>query len=48
MIIRANRVRNEEILRSQGGEECPTYNKKKDGELDWSQLAKELLSKTCY
>ena len=26
-----DRVRNEEVLHSQGGEEYPTYNKKKEG-----------------
>jgi hypothetical protein len=40
-------VRNE-VLYSQGGEEYPAYNKEKEGELDWSQLAQEVPSKNSY
>jgi hypothetical protein len=32
------RVRKEEVLRSRGGVEYRTYNRKKVGELDWSHL----------
>ena len=40
-------VRNEEELRnSQGAEEYAAYNKRTEGELDWSYLAYELPSKT--
>jgi len=30
-----NRVRNAVVSQSQGGEEYPTYNEKKEGWLDW-------------
>ena len=31
MISWTDRVRNEEVLHSQDGEECPKYNKNKEG-----------------
>ena len=34
-----DRVRNEEVLQSQGGQEYPTYNKEKEAYLDWLRLA---------
>jgi hypothetical protein len=35
-----DRVRNEEVFtKSQGGEEYPTNNKKKEGYMDWSHLS---------
>ena len=33
---------------SKGGKEQPTYNKKKECKLDWSQLVLELPSKKHY
>ena len=35
------------IKKSQGGDD-PTYNKKKEGQLDWSHIVKKLPSKTHY
>ena len=32
----------------QEGKGQPTYNKKREGYLDWSHLAGELPSETCY
>ena len=40
-------VRNE-VLHSEGGEKCPTYNKKDAGQLDWSHAAQELPSEKLY
>jgi hypothetical protein len=37
-----------EYCRGEGGEEYATYNKKKEGELDWLCLAWELPSEGCY
>ena len=36
------------VTKSEGGEEGPTNNKKKESQLDWSHLAQELPSKTRY
>ena len=36
------------IMQSQGGEEYPTYNKKKEDQLRWTHLAQELLSNMWY
>jgi hypothetical protein len=41
-------VKNEEVLQRPSGKEYPTYNKRKEGYLDWSHLTYELPSKTCY
>jgi len=33
----------ENVCMSQRGEECPTYSRGKEGQLDWSHVAYELL-----
>ena len=38
-ISSTDRVRNEEVLQSQGREECPTKNNEKESSLGWSRLA---------
>jgi len=39
-------VRNEGVVDSQAGKEYPAENTKKEGELDWSYLERELPSNT--
>jgi hypothetical protein len=35
-------------MKSQGGKEYPTYNRAKEGQLDWSHLVYEAPAETCY
>jgi hypothetical protein len=41
-------MKNQEVLLSRGRKEHPTYNKMKEGYLDWSHFALEQPSKTRY
>jgi hypothetical protein len=41
-------VKNQDVKQSQRRKKYPTYNKKKEGYMDWLHLAQELPSKACY